>query len=152
LKDNLKNRNFCYKAVDDGEMYVTGPGLDALVVVYPYQSEVHETRLVGRSLGAMAASRSPEYLFVANTESGNVTVMDVITGKMVATVAVGAAPGQIVVTDDDLYAITVNSQSGDMAVLDISAFGRTRKPPAQPPLLTMIPVGAKPVSAVIRRA
>src|SRR5439155_23855677 len=84
--------NFCYKASDDGQMYVTGAGLDALVIVYPYQSYVHETRLIGRSPGAMAVSTSPEYLFVANTESGQVTVMDVAAGQVKATVAVGAEP------------------------------------------------------------
>jgi len=134
-------------------MYVTGAGMDALVVVYPYRSEVHETRLMGRSPGAMAASRSPEYLFVANTESGNVTVMDVVTGKMVATVAVGAEPRHIAVTDDDQYAIVLNSRSGDIAVIDISAFDNARRKKWAPtPLFTMIPVGAKPVSAVIRRS
>ena len=144
--------NFCYKASNDGEMYVTGAGMDALVVVYPYQTEVHETRLMGRSPGAMAASSSPEYLFVANTESGNVTVMDVTTGKMLATVAVGAEPRSIVVTDDSQYAIVLNSGSGDMAVIDISAFSSVKRAKTWPtPLFTMIPVGAKPVSAVIRR-
>ena len=144
--------NFCYKASNDGEMYVTGGGMDALVVVYPYQTEVHETRLMGRSPGAMAASSSPEYLFVANTESGNVTVMDVTTGKMLATVAVGAEPRSIVVTDDSQYALVLNSRSGDLAVIDISAFSSAKRAKTAPaPLFTMIPVGVKPVSAVIRR-
>lgn len=144
--------NFLYKASDDGEMFITGAGMDALVVVYPYQSEVHETRLVGRSPGAMAVSGSPEYLFVANTESGDVTVMDVTTGKVRANVAVGAEPRYIVVTPDDRFAIALNSRSGDLAVIDIAAFESGRRARTAPtPLLTMIPVGAKPVSAAIRR-
>src|SRR5260370_40822916 len=65
--------------------------MEAVVVIYPCQGEVYETRVVGRSPGAMAASSSPEYLFVANTESGNVTVMDQ-AGK-VTIVAVGGGPG-----------------------------------------------------------
>jgi YVTN family beta-propeller protein len=145
--------NFCYKAANEGEMYVTGAGMDALVVVYPYQSEVHETKLIGRSPGAMAVSTAPEYLFVANTASGQVTVMDVATGQLKATIAVGAEPRHIVVTPDDQYALALNSRSGDMAVIDISAFDNTRRARTAPaPLFTMIPVGAKPVSAAIRRA
>ena len=144
----VEPRNFCFKE-DGGEMYVTGAGMDALVVVYPYQSEVHETRLVGRSPGAMAVT--PEYLFVANTESGNVTVMDIVTGKMLWAVAVGAEPRHIVVTPDGQYALALNSRSGDMAVIDISAFMSGRRAKTAPtPLFTMIPVGAKPVSAAIR--
>jgi YVTN family beta-propeller protein len=145
--------NFCYKASDDGEMYLTGAGMDALVVVYPDQSLVHETRLIGRSPGAMAVSTSPAYLFVANTESGQVTVIDVTTGQFKATVAVGAEPRHIAVTPDDQYALVLNSRSGDMAVIDIAAFDNARRAKTAPaPLFTMIPVGAKPVSTAIRRA
>ncbi len=143
--------NFCFKAANDGELYVTGAGLDALVVIYPYQSEVYETRLVGRSPGAMAVSRLPDYLFVANTESNNVTVMNVETGKMVA-VAVGAEPRHIAVTPDNQYALTLNSRSGDMAVILIALVeNKDRAKWAPTPLFTVIPVGAKPVSAAIRR-
>jgi len=152
LPMGVEPENFCYKASNEGEMYVTGAGMDALVVIYPYQSEVHETRLMGRSPGAMAASSSPEYLFVANTESGNVTVMDVETGKVLAAVAVGAEPRHISVTPDSQYAIALNSRSGDIALIDISAFSSARRAQRAPtPLFTMIPVGAKPVSAAIVR-
>ena len=143
--------NFCFKAANDGELYITGAGMDALVVIYPYQSQVYETRLVGRSPGAMAVSGSPEYLFVANTESDNVTVMNVETGKTLA-VAVGAEPRYIAITPDDQYALTLNRRSGDMAVIRIPAFGnKDRAKTAPTPLFTMIPVGSKPVSAAIRR-
>jgi YVTN family beta-propeller protein len=146
----VEPENFCFKKANDGEMYVTGAGGDALVVIYPYQSEVHETRLIGRSPGAMAASRSPEYLFVANTESGNVTVMDVISGKIRSTIAVGAEPRHIAITPDDQFAMTLNSRSGDMAVIYISEFVSDRRARTASPLLTMIPVGAKPVGVAIR--
>jgi YVTN family beta-propeller protein len=145
--------NCCYKATDEGEMYVTGPGMDVVVVVYPFQNEVHETRLIGRSPGEMASSS--EYLFVANPESGNITVMNIVTGKVTANVAVGAEPRKIVVTDDGQYALVLNRRSGDMAVIDISAFSTAKGAKTPPPpaaLFTMIPVGAKPVSAVIRRS
>ena len=136
--------NFCFKAANDGEMYVTGAGMDALVVIYPYQSEVYETRLVGRSPGAMAVSGSPEYLFVANTESDNVTVMNVDTGKTVV-VSVGSEPRHIAVTPDDQYALTLNRRSGDMAVIRIPAFeNKDRKKTSPTPLFTMIPVGRSP--------
>ncbi len=148
----VEPEHFCYKASNEGELFVTGPGMDAVVVVYPYQSEVRETRLMGRSPGAMAVSAVPEYLFVANTESGNISVMDVETGKLLASVAVGAEPRYVSVTPDSQYALALNSRSGDMALLDIAAFSIARRTARAPsPLFTMIPVGAKPVSAAIRR-
>jgi DNA-binding beta-propeller fold protein YncE len=142
--------NFCYKASDDGQLYVTGAGMDAVVVIYPYQSYVYETRLVGRSPGAMAVSSSPEYLFVAGAESGNVSVMD-SAGKIVAVVAVGVEPRHIAVTPDNRFALALNSRSGDMAVIRIGAFVDRRSKKTSPmAVFTMIPVGANPVSAAIR--
>jgi len=35
--------NFCFKAANDGEIVRHRRRLDALVVIYPYQSEVYET-------------------------------------------------------------------------------------------------------------
>ena len=54
----VEPENFCFKADNGGELYVTGAGMDAVVVIYPYQSYVSETRLVGRSPGAMEVSSS----------------------------------------------------------------------------------------------
>jgi hypothetical protein len=53
---------------DGGELYLTGDGLDAVVVLYPYLAEVGETVLAGRHPAAMAAVSTPDfdYLFVAN--------------------------------------------------------------------------------------
>ncbi len=144
--------NFCFKA-DGGELYVTGAGMDAVVVIQPYQTEVYETRPVGRSPGAMAISRSPDYLFVANAGAGNVAVMDIALGRVFAVVTVGAEPRHIAVTPDNQYAMTLNSRSGDMAVIRIAAVSNKNRSKTAPiPLFTMIPVGAKPVSAAIRLA
>jgi YVTN family beta-propeller protein len=149
----VEPENFCFKADNGGELYVTGAGMDAVVVIYPYQGYVYETRRVGRSPGAMALSSSPDYLLVANTESGDVTVMDIVTGKVITVVSVGAQPRYIAVTPDDRYAIVLNSRSGDMAVIRIAALSTpARKKSSPPPLFTMIPVGVKPVCAAVRGA
>ena len=153
LPVSVEPENFCFKADNGGELYVTGAGMDAVVVIYPYQSYVSETRPVGRTPAAMGVSSSPDYLFVANTESGSVTVMDIITGKVKAVVAVGAQPRYVAVTPDNRYAIVLNSRSGDMAVILIEAIlNPSRRRYAPSPLFTMIPVGGNPVCAAFRRA
>jgi YVTN family beta-propeller protein len=150
----VEPENFHFKA-DEGQLFVTGKGMDAVVVVQPYQGIVYETRFAGSSPGAMALSQ--EYLFVANQASGNLTVMDIVTGKIAATVAVGAEPRSIAVTPDNQYALAVNSRSGDMAVIRVDAFSsasfsskRNTAPTAL--LFTLIPVGSKPVAVAIRCA
>ena len=142
----LEPENFCAKP-DGGEIYITGKGMDAVVVVYPYWTEVAETRLAGRAPGAMAVSPSPEYLFACNPESGDVTILEVYTGNMLAAVQVGERPCCITFTPDNQYALVVNQGSGDLAVIRMAAIKPGRNKTA--PLFTMIPVGTGPVSAVV---
>ena len=135
---------------DGGELYLTGDGLDAVVVLYPYLAEVGETVLAGRHPAAMAAVSTPDvdYLFVANPEAGNVTILDITTHKMVGVVPVGKDPAFVTITPDGQYALVLNRASGDMGVIRVKAVVRNRGKSA--PLFTMIPVGSRPVAAAVR--
>ncbi|MBM3785426.1 MAG: hypothetical protein FJW30_13750 [Acidobacteria bacterium] len=135
---------------DGGEMYLTGAGLDAVVVLYPYLAEVGETVLAGKGPAAMAAVSIPElaYLFVANPESGNVTILDITTHKLVGAVSVGKEPAFLTITPDNQYALVLNRASGDMGVIRVKSVTRNRGKSA--PLFTMIPVGSRPVAAAVR--
>lgn len=136
-----------------GQLFITGEGGDAVVVVYPYYTpEVAETLLAGHSPGAMAASATPAYLFIAHPSSGDVTVMDIDSRKVIAVTPVGANPNFIAITPDNRYALVLNENSGDMAVIRtesivraVAELWRTRRGP----LFMMIPIGSKPVSAAI---
>lgn len=147
----VRPRHLCFKA-DGGQLFITGDGLDAVVILFPYQTEVAETVLAGRAPGAMnvsaASTELPEYLFVTNPRSSQVTILNIESRRVVAVANVGTEPSYVAVTPDNQYALVLNRNSGDMAVLLIqSTARRTRFPPA---LLTMIPVGSKPVSAVVQ--
>jgi YVTN family beta-propeller protein len=140
--------NCCFSS-DGGQMFVSGPGMDAVVIVYPYQTEVGETILAGRTPDGMAVSGTPQYLFVANPETGSVTVLDIDTRKLVAAMAVGQEPRHILITPDDRYALVLNRQSGNMAVIRIAAFTDRRHRTDPAPLFTIVPVGAQPVAAAV---
>lgn len=135
---------------DGGELYLTGEGLDVVVVLYPYLAEVGETVLAGRHPAAMAAVSTPDfdYLFVANPEAGVVTILDITTHKMVGAVPVGKDPSFVTITPDGQYALVLNRASGDMGVIRVKAVVRNRGKSA--PLFTMIPVGSRPVAAAVR--
>ena len=145
----LEPRHFCFTPPDGGQLFISGDGMDAVVIVYPYQTEVAETILAGHAPGVMAITdTSPSYLLVANPESSRITVFDVDMRKLVAVVQVGRRPGSILITPDNQYILVLNEQSGDLAVIRIfSLAARYRYKPA--PLFTMIPVGEKPVSAAV---
>lgn len=151
----LSPRQFCV-SWDRGQVFVTGDGMDAVVVIYPYQTEISQTILAGRAPGAMAATGGdgrPSYLFVANPDTGDITVLDYETYSLVAVVEVGRGPGQILITPDGQYALVLNSKSGDMAVVRLLALATApngaRRKFKSAPIFTMIPVGDGPVSAAL---
>ena len=154
---SIAPREFCFTA-DGGQLYVTGDGMDAVVSVFPYRTEVWETLLAGHAPGVMAiaeSDRPPAYLLVANPDADSVTVLDVETGNLVALVQVGREPRRIVITPDNEYALVLNQKSGDMAVIRIFSLsgnqvgGNRVRRYKSAPLFTMIPVGEGPVSAAV---
>jgi YVTN family beta-propeller protein len=131
---------------DGGQLFISGEGRDAVVVVYPYfVPQIAETVLAGHAPGAMAATE--RYLFVANPKVGDVSILNIARRKMVALVAVGSEPAHIAITPNDQYALVLNRKSGDMAVIRTSAIVPDRRKSAA--LFTMIPVGSRPVSAAV---
>jgi len=149
----MKPRRYCSKS-DGGELYVTGDGMDAVCIVRPYQTEVDQTILAGNSPAGMAVLRPdpnlPEYLFVTNSGSGDLTVIDIESRHVIGRIPVGQDPQDVVVTPDNQYALVLNRKSGDIAVIrvpSIGAWGNHHNKTA--PLFTMIPVGNRPVSAAI---
>jgi YVTN family beta-propeller protein len=144
--------HLCFKS-DGGQVFITGEGMDAVVAVYPYYTpQIRETVLAGHGPGAMAASTSPAYLFVANPKSGNVSILDIETSNVLAVTPVGAEPSCIVITPDDQYALVLNQASGDMAVIRIPNVTRAaaeQRRWKKGPLFMLIPIGSKPVSAAV---
>ena len=150
---SIEPRHFCFSA-DGGQLYITGEGMDAVVVVYPYQTEVAETVLAGHAPGAMTfADCSPSYLLVANPQDNGISILnfDEMGKKLVATVQVGEQPGYMLTTPDQKYALVLDEKSGDLAVIWLTSLsGRatqawTKGKPVS--VFTVIPVGHGPVSA-----
>ncbi len=140
--------HLCFKT-DGGQLFVTGEGMDGVVVVYPYYTpQIGQTVLAGHNPGAMAVSTSPGYLFVANPKSADVSILDIETSKVLAVTPVGTEPSCITITPDDQYALVLNQASGDMAVIrivNVAHSARSRRGA----LFMLIPVGSKPVSAAV---
>lgn len=138
----------CFNA-DGGQVYITGAGADAVVTVYPYDTQVAGTLLAGKAPGYIAAAAAVPYVFVANPGSGDVTIINASRQKLMAVAPVGKQPCFIAITPGSEYALVLNRESGDMAVLHIATLSSPRTKFA--PVFTMIPVGSEPVSAVVRR-
>lgn len=138
----------CFNS-DGGQLFVSGAGMDAVAVVFPYDTlEVEQTVLVGRDPGAMACSASPAYLFVASHSGSDVCILDVNSRKVIGIVEVGQKPAYITVTPDSQYALVLDELSGDMAVIHVPAI-RANRTKSGAALFTLVQVGARPVQAAI---
>lgn len=148
LPVGVRPEHLCFSR-DGGQLFVTGEGKDAVVIVYPYHTpEVGETVLAGHAPGAMAAADS--LLFIASPDSGQVTILNVASHRVIGVVQVGTDPGFVAVTPGDQYALVLNRASGDMAVLSVRTIAANANRYKSAALLTVIPVGSRPVSAAVR--
>jgi YVTN family beta-propeller protein len=142
---------FCFNP-DGGQMFVSGPGEDAVVIVSPFQNEVDETILAGRKPGAMAVSEQRNLLFVTNPETGDLTILDIDTRSLTASVHVGEDPAEILLTPDGEYALVLDRRSGNVSVVRISTVIGNEGVRARlktKPLFTVFPTQSDARSAII---
>jgi hypothetical protein len=130
-----------------GQIFLTGHGHDAVVIAYPYRTEIAQTTLSGRRPAEMAASEAPPYLFVSNPDAGSVTVFNIASQKVMAVTGVGIRPGPLAITPDQQYALVLHTGSGDLGVIRIASITSRRAKSA--PLFTMVPIGEQPVGMSI---
>lgn len=143
-------RHFCISP-DGGQLFVSGDGMDAVVIAFPYRTEIDQTVLAGHAPGAMAVTgTSPAYLLVANPDTNSITALDMDTHRLVAAIQVGRGPGEIVLTPDNQYALAIDETSGDVAVIRLSTLAEpwVRRYKSAP-LFNMIPVGNRPAGAAV---
>ncbi|MBV9266220.1 MAG: hypothetical protein JO061_08640 [Acidobacteriaceae bacterium] len=144
----MSPENLCFKP-DGGQLFVSGNGMDAVAIVFPYNDlEVEQTVLAGRDPGAMACSADPTYLFVASASGSDVNILNVDNRKVIGVVQVGLEPRFIMTTPDDQYALVLNERSGDIAVIRVGAI-RANRDRTGAALFTMLPVGNRPVHCAI---
>jgi hypothetical protein len=154
LPVSIEPRRFCF---DDGggQMFVTGPGGDVVAIVAPYQYEVYETIPAGRKPGAMVVSTTPNQnlLLVANTEAGDVTILDIDSRQLAASVHVGDAPRELLTTPDGQYVLVVDGASGAIAVIRLTTVlnpgENALTARGAKPLFTVFPMTAAPEGAII---
>ncbi|MDQ1470334.1 MAG: hypothetical protein QOJ99_1814 [Bryobacterales bacterium] len=134
---------------DGGQMFVTGASDDTLAIISTYQSEVDQTILAGRSPLGMAVSNTRNLLLVTNPGSGDLTILDIETRRLSASVHIGGNPGEVLITPgpDEEYALVISRDSGDVSVVRLRTV--LDKSVKTKPLFTVFAMGANPQSAVI---
>ncbi|MBV8550085.1 MAG: hypothetical protein JOY54_02215 [Acidobacteriaceae bacterium] len=149
----MQPQNLCFNA-DQGQLFVSGDGMDAVAIVFPYNTlEVDQTVLAGRDPGPMACSAAPAYLFVASANGSDVCILNIDTRKVIGIVEVGEKPSYICITPDSRYALVLDQKSEDLAVIYIPDIARntlrTNRYKTGGSLFTLLPVGNRPVHVAI---
>lgn len=85
------------------------------------------------------AASTPSFAYVANTFSNDVSVIDVASNTVVATVPVGSSPGGVAITPDGAFAYVTNSGSDNVSVIETA--GNT--------VVATVPVGDLPFGITI---
>jgi YVTN family beta-propeller protein len=150
----LEPERFCFTTDNGGQMFVTGRGMDAVVIVSPYQTAIDQTILAGRAPGSMTVDPDNLNLYVANPESGDLTVISIANRKLVVRIPVGQEPVQMMITPDRQYLLVLNRVSSDLSVIRLASALRIStldgyQRSSAVPLFTVVPLGTNPVSGTI---
>ncbi len=141
-----------------GQVFVTGaPHEDQLVIFSPYQNQIDQTLYAGRAPYGMTVAPTWNLLFLTSPEAGVVTVIDIATRGIKASIRTGGSPREILIAasgkDPEEYAFAVDSDSGEVAVIHIPVVmernGDAVIAAAPKPVFTVFHGGADPQSAVI---
>ena len=152
---SMEPENLCFNA-DQGQMFVTGPGMDAVAIIFPYNPlDVDQTVLAGRDPGVMACSENPSFLFVGSASGSDVCILSIDSRAVIGIVGAGQQPTYITVTPGSQYALVLSESAGTMAVIHIpevlSNFGNAAKKRNKitAGLFTLFPVGDRPLQATV---
>jgi YVTN family beta-propeller protein len=123
--------------------YVSNMASNNLTVVNRITGQVVSTILVGEVPRGMALAETRGLLFVANSESNTISVIEAETQQPKQDIALdfGDAPEVLSVSDDERYLISVNRGSNSVTIFDLSSL----QPSAN------LPVGTAPVDAAVDR-
>ncbi|GIW43914.1 MAG: hypothetical protein KatS3mg077_1196 [Candidatus Binatia bacterium] len=105
------------------QVYFADEGANAVVTYdttrypYPYTHSI----AVGSQPYGVAVSPDSSRLYVTNTGSNTLSIIDVASDAVVATVAVGAQPRGVAAHPDGRRVYVANSGSGTVSVVDVSA-------------------------------
>lgn len=152
----IRPARFCTDGTG-GQVFVTGADReDQLVIFSPFQNQVDQTLYAGRSPFGMAVAAERNLLFLTSPEAGSVTIVDIDTRGIRASVRTGGNPREILIASttglDEEYAFVVDGDTGDVSVIHIPVV--LQKPEAliadtPKPVFTVFHGGSAPQSAVI---
>jgi YVTN family beta-propeller protein len=132
--------NFALSA-DGRHAYVTDNDANTLSVVdvvsktivrtiaggrFPKVGNCPSNMCAGRGAAGVAVSADEKYAYVTSIRQNAVAVVDLATGKIARTIAVGTFPTDILLSPDDKTAYVMNAVDNSVSVVDLAAGSATQ--------------------------
>ncbi len=125
----------------DGKLYIADQTKNRILILDP---DLH--RFIGQidlppgsAPKGLAAAPSGQWLYVSESGTGNVSVIETAKQKVLVKTRVGAGPGRMMITPDGLYLLVLCSTAGDLTVM--SMYNQK--------VVSNIKVGAMPVAVTV---
>lgn len=115
-------------AMADVQAYVACAGSDVLVVLDRERDAVAAVIGVGRSPVGVAADPGRNRVYVANSGSGDFSVVDAVAGRVVSTVGnSGCSPTDLALSSDGRWLLAVNPDTDNVSVIDTRVLSLVRQ-------------------------
>ena len=116
----VNSRPHGLKALPDGRLLVTAEGTRELVIVDPQAAKVAARIPTGREVSHMvSASPDGKHAYVTSLAGGSVTVIDLVTGKVVKDIPTGKGAEGIDATPDGREIWVANRDANTITVIDV---------------------------------
>lgn len=124
----------CILSPDKKTLYATCWGCDKVVVFDTYQQKITGEIAVGDNPNDMCITSGGHYLFVANANDNNVSVIDTKQGKVIETLNTalypdspsGSTPNSVALSSDEKTLYIANADNNCLAVFDVSVPGKSK--------------------------
>jgi YVTN family beta-propeller protein len=124
----------CILSPDRKILYATCWGCDKIVVFDTFQQKITGSIPVGDNPNDMCISRSGKYLFVANANDNNVSVIDTRQMKVIETLNTalypdspsGSTTNSVVLSQDEKTLFIANADNNCLSVFDVTTPGESK--------------------------
>jgi YVTN family beta-propeller protein len=124
----------CLLSPDQNTLYCTSWGGDKVVLFDTRQQKITGSVSVGDNPNDMCLSKNGQYLFVANANDNNVSVIDTKQKKVIETLNSALYPGapsgsttnSVALSNDEKTLYIANADNNCLAVFDISVPGKSK--------------------------
>ncbi len=124
----------CILSPDKKTLYASCWGCDKVVVFDTYQQKITGTIAVGDNPNDMCITSNGLYLYVANANDNNVSVIDTKQRKVIETLNTalypdspsGSTPNSVALSSDQKTLYIANADNNCLAVFDVSVPGKSK--------------------------